>query len=767
MKIMRNVQKKQLFLRFMISYILVLSIPLSVTLLVYQQSVGIVKKDALQANLSLLEQSKYIMDRGLNQVHSLSMQLSLDSKLKGLMYEKGTLTGEKVNTLYEVWQDLPNVALTGGLVKKFFVFFSGTGTVLAPDSTYRLSDFYGWIYRYGNMDYETWERLFLQEYHDKEIFTSTPAYVDNGTSRVIAYVQSLPMEVSKQPLGTVMILIDEEEVLKSLGRISTKSGGNVYIVDEKGKIITSKNGFMDEIPQDILETKSTGYTERKVNGKDLLYSYTTSKDYGWTFVAVLPSSTVLDKVDYIRNITIAAILLCFVIGTIVAYFMSYRNIKPIKEVIKILSTRMSGSHPEVADEYNYLCSAVSKLVENDIELSNRLEENLPLAQAVFLQRLIKGELTSTEELVSTMQQVRLNVTGNRFNVLVAHIKGYYGLFSKDTLQELHVIKEILKNFDGDYPIEAYPIDIDESVVAFIMAFPFAEEERCKRELQRMVRDMSDSLTIDYGIQISFGGGSFYNDLSDIYYSFSEARHALEYKKAGYLHKISWYSDIDHEEWVYYYPIDLEQRLINLVKAGNASETEKILDIIYRENFQKYNISSDMVNNLYSEMRGTIYKVLSQVSIVESEGLYDIYDILKKMKHSNTVEDAYEAVKNAYVAICRIVDSRKHSQNTRLKEDVVRFLDENYMRQDVCLAFVAAQFDMSEVYLSNFFKEQVGENFSEYVERLRIQTASELLTQSKISIEDIAARVGYNSSHAFRRAFKRCKGILPTELRKNQ
>lgn len=768
MSIIRNVQKKRLFIRFMISYIIMLSIPLSVTLLIYNQSVGIVKKDALEANLNLLEQSRNSLEKGLNQVNSLSVRLAFDTKLKALLYEKGPMDGRQVNSLFELfdmWSNLPPGTVTGDLIKKFYVILPGTQIVLSDASSYNLPDFYGWIYRHENMKFEEWETLFLKQYHNKDILPSAKVYTDGNTRRYITYLQSMPLEVAKQPLGTVMILIDEEEVLKSLGRINTEGGGDVYIVDNKGKVIASKNGSVVELPKDILGVNSTGYSERKVNNQDLLYSYTTSPMYGWRFVAVLPSSAVMGKVTYIRNITITAILLCFIIGMLVAYFLSYRNIKPIKEAIKILSTRISGGHSEEVDEYNYLCSAVSKLVENDIELSQKLEQNIPLAQAVFLQRLVKGELTSSEELNSTLQQVRLEMQGSRFNVLMAYIKGYYGLFSKETLQELNVIKEILKSFGEEGHSKVYPIDVDESTVAFILAYPQEDEQQCKEELQDRVRAFSESLVNKYGVAVDFAAGNYYGSLSDIYYSFSEARHALGHGKADCAHGISWYSEIDHDEWVYYYPIDLEQRLINLVKAGNKRETEKILDVIYRENFQKYNITWDMVKNLHSEMRGTIFKILSQISLSENEGIYSIYNMLKQMKHSNTASDAFAIVKEALLYICGVVDSKKLSQNSQLKDEIVQFLQETYRKQEMCLAFVAAKFDLSEVYLSNFFKEQTGENFSDYIEKLRIEAACQLLTQSKLSVEEIALQAGYNSAHAFRRAFKRSKGILPTELRK--
>ena len=76
--------------------------------------------------------------------------------------------------------------------------------------------------------------------------------------------------------------------------------------------------------------------------------------------------------------------------------------------------------------------------------------------------------------------------------------------------------------------------------------------------------------------------------------------------------------------------------------------------------------------------------------------------------------------------------------------------------------LAMHYGRSESYLSMRFKEKVGMTFSAYVEQMRIQLASRMLAESGSSITEISERVGYSSSSAFGRAYKRVMGCTPSE-----
>lgn len=101
-----------------------------------------------------------------------------------------------------------------------------------------------------------------------------------------------------------------------------------------------------------------------------------------------------------------------------------------------------------------------------------------------------------------------------------------------------------------------------------------------------------------------------------------------------------------------------------------------------------------------------------------------------------------------------------------KADVIRqakrFMDEHYS-QDISLADVADAVFLSPAYFSRFFREHTGESFTDYLIRVRMEHAIELLRQRK-KITDIAQAVGYSSARYFTRAFKQYTGDTPKDYR---
>lgn len=72
----------------------------------------------------------------------------------------------------------------------------------------------------------------------------------------------------------------------------------------------------------------------------------------------------------------------------------------------------------------------------------------------------------------------------------------------------------------------------------------------------------------------------------------------------------------------------------------------------------------------------------------------------------------------------------------------------------------------EKYISQLFKEVTGVNFSDHLIKVRMDQAIILLKENGLTVDEIAVRVGYNSSHSFRRAFKRLMGVSPSTYRQS-
>ena len=97
--------------------------------------------------------------------------------------------------------------------------------------------------------------------------------------------------------------------------------------------------------------------------------------------------------------------------------------------------------------------------------------------------------------------------------------------------------------------------------------------------------------------------------------------------------------------------------------------------------------------------------------------------------------------------------------TRAKQ----YIREN-QAEELSLGQVAKAVNASSFYFCKMFKKGTGLNFTEYVCRVRIESAKNLLLNPNLRISEIAYQVGFQSLTHFNRVFKKTVGEAPTEYR---
>ncbi|MDM0105775.1 AraC family transcriptional regulator [Variovorax sp. J22R24] len=88
-----------------------------------------------------------------------------------------------------------------------------------------------------------------------------------------------------------------------------------------------------------------------------------------------------------------------------------------------------------------------------------------------------------------------------------------------------------------------------------------------------------------------------------------------------------------------------------------------------------------------------------------------------------------------------------------------------LAEPIVMADIAAELGMSESRFSRFFKRSTGNSFTDFVNRVRINSACHLLMQTDHYVTDICYQVGFNNVANFNRRFLEIKGMTPTEFRR--
>ena len=107
--------------------------------------------------------------------------------------------------------------------------------------------------------------------------------------------------------------------------------------------------------------------------------------------------------------------------------------------------------------------------------------------------------------------------------------------------------------------------------------------------------------------------------------------------------------------------------------------------------------------------------------------------------------------------------KKDSSGSYIVSRAVQYIQANYKKR-LTLSEVAEQIYVSQWHLSKLLNRHTGRNFSEILNRVRIQEARKLLEDPKRKVGDIAVEVGFTDSAHFCHVFKKQVGISAGEYR---
>ncbi len=138
--------------------------------------------------------------------------------------------------------------------------------------------------------------------------------------------------------------------------------------------------------------------------------------------------------------------------------------------------------------------------------------------------------------------------------------------------------------------------------------------------------------------------------------------------------------------------------------------------------------------------------------------FEINDILSSR------EIFYEKIKTLLDTVIDYRDSRQGGKYHAMILKAKDYIDRHYMDEDISLHTVASHVNFSQNHFSTVFSQETGGNFIEYLTKVRIEKAKELLINSNLKSADIAYEVGFNDPHYFSFIFKKHTGISPREFR---
>ncbi|AEE97006.1 helix-turn-helix domain-containing protein [Mahella australiensis] len=762
--------KTNSFMRFMVSYLIILGLTISIGGLAYNEALKMAKEDAIQDGLSALKKSRDVLEARFVEVDNMIDQLAMNQEVINMLNIKNPMKTQDYYKLRSAFLKLPSYNIINSFIDDFYIFSKNTEALISSNAmSVRTQSFYKESLSYENMDYKEWKNEILGTYHYKDIWPAHSVIKGYNPKPELTYVQSIPMGEPYNYKGAIMVLIDENKVLEYLMTPDIANDGWACIVDSSDRIITSANMEVDDLNSiDMAFELSAGYKEEMVNGQDVVVLYAESFSRDWTYITVLPSGIFREQVSGVRGIFVISIMATLLIGLITAFILASRNSMPIKRLIKRLQNAVGNNSP-TSNEYDFIEDTVLQLVRNNKDLREYLEKQVPFLRVSFFERLLRGGFSQLKDIEAASSYARIDIKGEYFIVLVMKLNSFAMENDMNNSNETNVKRVVAaKEVTERLPWQNYLHDVDQDKVAVLTALSHNDIEEFDDKIEDVLKPLVDELQQNYNIIVSFGIGNICTDLLGINKSFREAIKALDYYRyGGKVKRIAWFKDIALPGLGYHYPIETEMRLINLTETGEEEEALSLLNELLAKNFTRDNLSEQDMEDFIYEIRGTITKIKNEILTQQEQDAIGISGLMEKMNEYQSIEDISESIISIFKSLCAYVQQKKQSRRDDMLREIIEYIKVNYIDDGLCLASIASKFGLTEKYLSQFFKDRTGENLSTYVERLRMENAAEMLIESKLPIADIASHVGYNNNNTFYKAFRRIYGVSPSVYRQHK
>jgi two-component system response regulator YesN len=772
-------RRRSVIITWLFSYAAILLLPIVIGIFVYRESSAALEEEIHRANDALLKQVREVIDNELESVLRLNTEVTWNTKLQELMFTNIRGQDSYQYSLYQIAMDFKMYKTFYPQITEFYVYYSPDDIGLMPGFVRSGKEVYEEVHNNPDFSYTDWQTMMTSS--KKPSFVPLVYRGLNGSiHQSIAHISYLTSDLGTKPEGAVVILIDGSKLLSALQNVQLFSGGEVLVLNKENQILLST---LETNQHPVLTNRvlsgDSGLFNEKYKGQDSEFYYIASKKSDLKIVTIMPSAVVWQKAIYVRWFTYMSIVLSILGGSLLTFFFLKKNYNPIKQLIHSFAGESTVRLNEGNNEFQFIQHMISNTLNEKEEVNYRLKQQNYLLRSNFMTRLLKGRLDNQIPIEDALPAFEMHFDSEHFAVLLFYVEAndlfYSSIKGNSDNEKTKLLQFIIANVVEEIMNEkhiGYMTEVDD-MLACIINFRDTGQASSLTELRQIAGKAQQFLKSKFQIELTVSISNIHTSIVDLSIAYKESVDAMEYKLIMGRKEIISFNEIQNEAHGeipqgYYYPLQVEQQLINFLKIGEYDRAKETLDNIVDRNLKINQISLPLARCLMFDLVSTMVKALHEIGDTQEESSYGSLKEIEKLTVCETMQDMHEQLTEMLKEVCsNNLAKRKsaliqvrHQDLQTLAQNIVSFIQENYQDSDMNISMIGLRFDMKSTYLSKLFREQTGEGLLEYMNKVRIEKAKELLENQNITLNEISSLVGFIDVNALIRIFKKYEGVTP-------
>ena len=739
-------RKGNYYTNLIISYSVLLVLILFIGLYLYNISKEKLIENIQKQTMLQLSSSVTQLADSFNSMENLSLALSKNSDIRYLSRMSADKSNEFYQAGYKAQVSISNYSITQRLlpITYYFIYFNNSEYILSYSSFTSIDLYY--------------KSLFLSKSyygHFKDTITNSMRYnclIPMSEFKEISgdYLYIIPLNsyLFYDVPAQLCFIVDSSKLTEPFLPLTVQTGSSLYITSENGDILFSLGDTSLNITSNMLANlnfSNSNVLSETIRSTDVSIMKLSDTSTNYNFYYVLPNTSIQSLLSQYRNMFLLVIGAGISIGLLLLFVLSKRNVRPYVTMNTQLKDSISLAQ----------------------QLQHTLDLQQPFVHTSYVRNLMLGRISSKDELTYIEECLGVTDTSRIYSVLyivtypMDHLllenqlttkeDNHYFIGDEILLYDTYIIP-LLKKYFGEH---IHMFSPKKYHYALIVSQKDVEEiEDAALQIKEQFYGFHHSLLETYSILSIAGLGKYNHFAENLWKSYQQALESVSYASGS--NSICWYGSLKISSDTYYFPAQLSESLTNFITTGNKNQVIETFKFIVKENLEVRSLSYPKIQHLLMEIYNTLSRIRYTVPDTDVNAeLHFVDNKLKEHLSFRQLEDIANELCNFFA---------QYTSQKQIITQIKNYIKENYKDASLCLAKLSDEFHLSESYLSYLFKEATGENFSMYLEQIRMEASLKLVKDTSVPLSDLYLEVGYNNANSFRRVFKKTYGTSAKAIR---
>jgi len=775
------IRKKSVLRMWVASYLAVLILPLSISVLLYWTSWSVTKRNTETINRAALEQTEASISRIFTDTRSLGMQIFSQQEVVSLAYATIPLNVVKREKVGSLQDNLRERIVYSDYITDIYIYFSHLGMAASTK---------------GLLDKQAFNRELQNNlYTDIDAFSQ---WTMNGSSYQVVLLGDASAGAQGQKLAVVInnpsnnsttdvtcvVAIDPRAIRELLAAYGEEGEQYVWIIDPSQNLLISQTG-LEEMALAVSAAVLQGEEgQMRYGGENLMVTSLISGNTGWTLVSAIPMNQYAKEMELIQQVYLVFLVICIGVGIVISILFARRNYSPVKRLSHIIAeTKVEDSH-NGQGEFAYLEQSLLALMEKKQDYEREIDRQRRMLKQNSLVRMLRGTLHTDSAFETACADYGITFTTDQFLVVGVMIRDYSSLFYEDSdinhedeesAQLVYfivssVMEELVgekyngymcENGDNYYCI----VSPKEMILPEQMPLMMEDLKRICRHVEVFVRERFAIYTAYYVSDLYSGKPMGAKGIHD---AFEEVQWGFEQVEGFHLpdlvlcRKELMNNVVDASS-----PMALlsggtrRKHFSNAVASGNLDAADELYEALLQEGIGQ--VDQAFVPRRFHSVFLIDYLLSNMDSGQVESCANEIQDLLQRIMKAKNMKQLKELMHQSF-ALLHGTYCQPSESAPPLGNEIAEYIDQNFNEPGLSVSLIAEHFGLSQSYLLRVFKKGMGSGVLDYIHQRRVDEAKALLKNSSGTVSEIAEQVGYSNALALIRAFKRLEGITPSVYR---